>query len=266
MSEKMDFLEVLHLERIEDDLFRGRCHQGAPQRAFGGQVAAQALVAAGRTVPADRTVHSLHSYFIRAGRADSPIVYGVDRTRDGASFTTRRVVAIQNGKTIFSLSASFHAPEPGLDHQSATPTAPPPEESAPAPDRWSFFTDAIEIRLATESAEETAPRRQMWVRARDPLGPDPLLNACALTYISDIGLAGTIPLGRHPEGTPLLLTSLDHALWFHRPFTLDTWLLFDTSSPTLTPTRGLAHGTFHTRSGTLVASVTQEALLRPHHP
>ncbi|ROO86819.1 acyl-CoA thioesterase-2 [Actinocorallia herbida] len=263
MADELGFGETLRLERLEADLFRGHCHAGSPQRAFGGQVAAQALVAAGGTVPDDRFVHSLHGYFIRGGRSDQPIVYSVDRVRDGRSFTTRRVVAVQDGKAIFGLSASFHGEESGPTHQKPMPETVPPEDAEPAPDRWSAYAGSLEIRFNDVSSAADLPRRQIWVRSRHPLGDDHLRNVCALTYTSDIGLAGTAFLGRLNPRNPFQLSSLDHAVWFHRPFSLDDWLLFDTESPNYASTRGLAHGTFYTRSGTLVASVTQEVLIRP---
>jgi acyl-CoA thioesterase-2 len=261
------FAELLELERIEDNLFRGWCHQARPQRAFGGHVAAHALVAAGATVPEDRGVHSLHGYFIRPGRTDRSIVYRVDRTRDGGSFTTRRVEALQDGEAIFTMSASFQRPEPSAEHQSAMSDAPPPEETTEDTfGRTAGGFAAVERRLVTSTPADRGrgPRQQMWVRARQSLGDNQLLNVCALTYTSDIRLAFTATLlydmDRNRRVGP---TSLDHAVWVHRPFSMDDWLLFDMESPNYASARGLVRGEFYTQDGALVASVVQEVLLRP---
>jgi acyl-CoA thioesterase-2 len=262
------FAELLELERIEDNLFRGWCHDGRPQHAFGGHVAAQALAAAGLTVPAERGVHSLHGYFVRPGRTDRSIVYSVDRTRDGRSFTTRRVSAVQDGEVIFTLSASFQRPEPGSAHQSVMPAAPPPDQAAEIPfGRWTSGFAAVELRLVTDAPAADpgrGPRQQMWVRAREPLGDNQLLNVCALTYTSDIRLALTATLWQGTDGIRhVRITSLDHAVWVHRPFGMDEWLLFDMESPSSAFARGLVRGEFYTRDGALVASVVQEVLIRP---
>jgi len=252
------FTKLLELERIEDNLFRGWCHQGRPGHAFGGHVAAQALVAAGSTVPVDRGVHSLHGYFVRPGRVDRSIVYGVDRTRDGRSFTTRRVSALQDGEVICTLLASFQRPEPSSEHQSVMPTAPPPELADEVPMRHRF--GAVELRPVTQDATAArGPRQQIWVRAREPVGDNQLLTVSALTYTSDIPLASTATLGQRT----VRATSLDHAVWVHRPFTMDEWLLFDMESPSYAFARGLVRGEFYTRDGALVASVAQEVLIRP---
>ncbi|WP_116200324.1 acyl-CoA thioesterase [Amycolatopsis circi] len=260
--------QLLKLEPLELNLFRGWCHQGSPQRAFGGQVAAQALTAAGATVPSARHVHSLHGYFIRGGRTDMPIIYEVERTRDGGSFTTRRVVAIQNGESIFSLSASFQTEADSSAHQARMPDVPAPDEAGVVEqDRSPIVLSAIEVRFV--SSPETGlpdtgrgPRQQIWVRAKDALPDTPLAHVCALTYISDIRLAGTALLPHRDDPGEPQLTSLDHAVWFHRPFRADEWLLFDMESPSYANTRGLTHGEFFTTDGRLVASVTQEVLLR----
>ncbi|MDT7589425.1 MAG: acyl-CoA thioesterase [Pseudonocardiales bacterium] len=259
---------MLQLERIEENLFRGWCHQTGWQRAFGGQVAAQALTAAGATVPEERGVHSLHGYFIRGGRTDRPIVFEVERTRDGGSFTTRRVVAIQDGETIFSLSASFQRAEVSSEHQARMPEVTAPEDGdielfEPLPIRQS----AIEARYIGDPTKGLpdvgrGPRQQLWVRAKDRLPDEPLAHVCALTYISDIRLAGTAGLPHQAEPGEPQLASLDHAVWFHRPFRADEWLLFDMESPSYASHRGLAHGEFFTVDGRLVASVTQEVLIR----
>jgi acyl-CoA thioesterase-2 len=263
--------QLLKLERLEENLFRGSCHQGSPQRAFGGQVAAQALTAAGATVPAERGVHSLHGYFIRGGRTDMPIIYEVERTRDGGSFTTRRVVAIQNGESIFSLSASFQTAAESSEHQARMPEVPAPDEIATIEtEEEPIVLAAIEVRFISDPGQGLpdvgrGPRQRMWVRAKDSLPDNPLAHVCALTYISDIRLAGTAWLPhRNDPGTPQL-ASLDHAVWFHRPFRADEWLLFDMESPSYASTRGLAHGEFFTTDGRLVASVTQEVLIRHRH-
>jgi len=260
--------QLLKLEPLELNLFRGWCHQGSPQRAFGGQVAAPALTAAGATVPAERHVHSLHGYFIRGGRTDMPIIYEVERTRDGGSFTTRRVVAIQNGESIFSLSASFQTEAESSAHQARMPDVPSPDEAgAVEQDRSPIVLSAIEVRFVSDpetGLPDTGrgPRQRIWVRAKDAMPDAPLAHVCALTYISDIRLAGTALLPHLADPGEPQLTSLDHAVWFHRPFRADEWLLFDMESPSFASTRGLTHGEFFTTDGRLVASVTQEVLLR----
>jgi acyl-CoA thioesterase-2 len=286
------FVDLLELEEIDRDIFRGYTHAGAPLRTFGGQVAAQALVAAGRTA-GDRPVHSLHSYFLRPGRPTSPIIYLVDRVRDGGSFTTRRVDAVQYGETIFTLSASFKRHEEGRDHQRPMPTVRSPEESLDlykaadeagdsrgesmtrlvlelrSPDPTTSFAGS---KVETDSADqaddspglldEDIPRRRFWMRAADHLPDDPLLHVCALAYMSDLTLAGTATLRHDIPGDELMLASLDHAMWFHRPFRADQWLLFSVESPSSGDGRGLASGEFYTEDGRLVASVMQEALIR----
>jgi len=264
MDPAYGFAKLLELERIEDNLFRGWCHEGRPGHAFGGHVAAQALVAAGSTVPAERGVHSLHGYFVRPARTDRSIVYSVDRTRDGRSFATRRVAALQDGEIVFSLLASFQRPEPSSEHQSVMPPAPPPDEATePRRRRWANRFGAIELRPFTELATSArGPRQQMWVRATEPLGDNHLLNVCALTYISDVRLALTVRLGHEANGQHPVTTSLDHAVWVHRPFGMDDWLLFDMESPNYAFARGIVRGEFYTRDGVLVASVAQEVLMR----
>jgi len=260
--------DLLELERIEENLFRGWCHQGSPQRAFGGHVAAQALTAAGATVPDDRGVHSLHGYFIRAGRTDRPIIYEAERTRDGGSFTTRRVVAIQDGETIFSLSASFQRAEPSSEHQAAMPEVAGPDDGDLAEiDALPIRQAVLEIRYIGDPGEGLpdegrGPRQRLWVRAKDRLPDAPLSHVCALTYISDIRLAGTAGLAHRDEPGVPQFASLDHAVWFHRPFRADEWLLFDMDSPSYASSRGLARGRFFSQDGRLVASVTQEVLIR----
>jgi acyl-CoA thioesterase-2 len=282
------FVDLLELEVIDRDIFRGCTHAGAPMRTFGGQVAAQALVAAGKTA-GERPVHSLHSYFLRPGSPAAPIIYLVDRVRDGGSFTTRRVDAVQYGETIFTLSASFKRPEEGREHQRPSPVVRPPEESLDlykaadeagesrgdsmtrfvlelrGPDPTSRFANS-HVAPGSEDAlgilDADIPRRRFWMRAADRLPDDPLLHVCALAYMSDLTLAGTATLLHEIPGPELMLASLDHAMWFHRPFRADEWLLFSVESPSSGDGRGLASGEFYTEDGRLVASVMQEALIR----
>ncbi|GAA2661447.1 MULTISPECIES: acyl-CoA thioesterase II [Actinosynnema] len=271
---------LLDLERIEENIFRGVSPAESPVRVFGGQVAGQALVAAGRTVPPERRVHSLHSYFIRPGDPRIPIVYEVDRIRDGRSFTTRRVVAVQRGKAIFSLSASFQSEEPGMDHQEPMPDVPAPDtlpDYATAAEGYLDKAGAmarlprpIDLRYVTTppwKARDTGPaeaRSQVWMRADGKLPDDDLLHVCVLAYASDMTLLDSI-LVRHGVywGTDNVLgASLDHAMWFHRRFRADEWFLYDCASPSASGARGLATGRFFSADGELVATVVQEGLLR----
>ncbi|MEU6264598.1 acyl-CoA thioesterase [Saccharopolyspora shandongensis] len=265
------FTRLIDLEQLEENLYRGTCHPGAPLTAFGGHVAAQSLIAAGSTVPEERTVHSLHGYFIRPGRTDRPIVYQVDRTREGSSFTTRRVVALQDGETIFSLSASFQRPETSQEHQVGMPEAPQPGDliagSGPEEEaERAIFQGSLETRRVTELREDSgnarAPQQKMWVRVVGELPDVPLVHACALTYTSDVRLASTAYLPFSGDSTAPRMASLDHAVWFHRPFRADTWLLFTMDSPSFSSSRGLTRGQFFTQDGKLVASVVQEVLIR----
>jgi acyl-CoA thioesterase-2 len=278
-----DVVALLDLEQIELDIFRGRSPEGERrQRVFGGQVAGQALVAAGRTVPADRPVHSLHAYFIRPGDPTVPLVYLVERVRDGRSFTTRRVSVVQHGKTIFTLSASFHHEEPGVDHAVPMPEVPRPEDLEPTADRYrrifgpesaaDFFHDSpIEIRhvgpLTVEAAQDPSlrsSRNQVWIRADGDLPDDPLLHVCLMTYASDMTLLDSVLLasGLSWADGSVSGASLDHAMWFHRPFRADRWLLYAQDSPSASGARGLARGELYTEEGTLVVSVVQEGLIR----
>ncbi|HEV2372720.1 MAG TPA: acyl-CoA thioesterase II [Streptosporangiaceae bacterium] len=276
-----ELLAVLDLEQIELDIFRGRSPDDRRQRVFGGQVAGQALVAAGRTVPADRPVHSLHAYFIRPGDPAAPIIYIVDRVRDGRSFTTRRVSAIQHGKVIFTLSASFQRPEPGPEHARPMPDVPPPE-SVPStaqrladifgPPAQEFFrSNPIDLRVIgplTYEAEHDPSLRTdhtlVWLRADGKLPDDPLLHVCLMTYASDMTLLDSVLLrhGLSWADGHTLGASLDHAMWFHRPFRADEWLLYAQESPAASGARGLARGEVFTREGDLVVSVVQEGLIR----
>ncbi len=278
VSESLDFLvRLLDLEPIEVNIFRGVQPQEERQRVFGGQVASQALMAAGRTVEHGR-VHSLHSYFLRPGDPTIPILYEVDRIRDGKSFTTRRVVAIQHGRAIFNMAASFHDDEVGLDHQFPMPEAPPPESLASLPERlapwreelaeWFSRPHPIDQRhigdLPWKQDAATEPFQRLWIRADGDLPDDPLLHACVATYASDMTLFDTI-LQAHSvrwDDANFMGASLDHCMWFHRPFRADDWLLFDTDSPVAAGARGLARGFLFDRSGRLVVSMVQEGLAR----
>ena len=284
MSKALDeVIDLLDLEQIEVNIFRGESPEGERrQRVFGGQVAGQALVAAGRTVPADRPVHSLHAYFIRPGDPTVPLVYVVEPVRDGRSFTTRRVTAIQHGKTIFTLSASFHRSEPGFEHADAMPEVPGPDEVEPTAERLRrlygpaadeyTWPNPIDIRhvgpLTAEASREPSlitSRNVVWLRADGELPDDPLLHVCLMTYASDMTLLDTVLLAHGTSWSDGLITgaSLDHAMWFHRPFRADRWLLYVQDSPVASGARGLARGEVFTRDGELVVSVVQEGLLRP---
>ncbi len=271
---------LLDLERIEENIFRGVSPAQSPVRVFGGQVAGQALVAAGRTVPEERKVHSLHAYFIRPGDPSIPIVYEVDRIRDGRSFTTRRVVGIQRGHAIFALSASFQRAEKGVDHAEPMPDVPDPESLPTRTETMRRYADKlgaiarmprpIDIRYVTDPPwvqRDRGPaeaRSQVWMRADGSLPDDELLHVCVLTYASDMTLLDSV-LVRHGAYWGLdkvLGASLDHALWFHRPFRADEWFLYDCASPSASGARGLATGRFFGRDGTLIATVVQEGLLR----
>ena len=274
-----ELVDLLDLEQIEVNIFRGRSPDENRQRVFGGQVAGQALVAAGRTVEPERHVHSLHAYFLRPGDPEVPIVYEVDRIRDGRSFTTRRVVAVQHGKAIFNLSASFQVAETGLDHQGSMPEAPDPEslptmaerlEAAgfPRDEFWSR-PRPIDVRYPDVPPwlePDPAPMDQhtVWMRADGKLADDPLLHVCLVTYASDMTLLDSVLMahGVSWQSGRINGASLDHAMWFHRPFRADDWLLYVQESPTSSGARGLARGDLWTRDGQHVVSVVQEGLLR----
>ncbi|MQA86856.1 MAG: acyl-CoA thioesterase II [Streptosporangiales bacterium] len=282
MSEALqELLYLLDLEPIELDIFRGRSPAEPSQRVFGGQVAGQALVAAVRTVPPDRPVHSLHAYFIRPGDPAVPIVYTVDRARDGRSFTTRRVVAVQHGRAIFTMSASFHKPEPGPEHQFPMPEVPRPETlptfhervAALDLDLGSYLERRrpIDVRYvgplpweARHDPKSRGARNQVWLRVDGELPDDPLLHVCLMAYASDLTLLDSVLIAHgvawgdgRTSGA-----SLDHAMWFHRPFRADRWLLYDQEAPVTAGARGLARGQVFTESGELVISVVQEGLIR----
>ncbi|WP_326644420.1 acyl-CoA thioesterase II [Streptosporangium sp. NBC_01755] len=280
-----ELLDLLDLEQIELDIFRGRSPEERIQRVFGGQVAAQALVAAGRTVPDDRNVHSLHAYFIRPGDPAIPIVYNVERVRDGRSFTTRRVVAVQHGKAIFTMSASFHVSEPGVEHQAATmPQVVGPEELPSLMDRmlqivgedpsmreWVSKPRPVEARYVTpltweaqRDPELRSSNTNVWFRYEAELPDDPLLHVVLAAYASDFTLVDTVLLahGLAWGASNVSGASLDHAMWFHRPIRVDEWVLYAQESPWSGAARGLAKGEMFTRSGELAVSVVQEAMIR----
>ncbi len=272
------------LERLDLDLYRGRQLETALQRVFGGQVAAQALWAASQTVDDDVSVHSLHSYFLLPGDTDVPILYDVQRIRDGRSFSTRRVVARQHGRSIFYLTASFHIDEVGFDHQDAMPQVPAPDEcpsmgdvyrkvTGRANDRsWEHEWAALDVRYAGDSraggslaAAAHPARTQIWLKAAGAVPPDPVLNTCVLTYASDLTLLGVslVPHGLIIGSRSIQPASLDHSMWFHRPFRADEWMLYDQHSPSASGARGFALGRVFSHEGALIASVAQEGLIRP---
>ncbi|MDX2937452.1 acyl-CoA thioesterase [Streptomyces ipomoeae] len=279
-----DLLDLLDLEQIEENIFRGRSRPAIVPRVFGGQVAAQALVAAGRTVRPDRLAHSLHAYFLRPGDPGAPIVYNVDRMRDGRSFTTRRVVAVQHGKPIFALSASFQLYEEGLDHQAPMPPAPDPATLPPSEERLRAYAHldpvvvekflearrSVELRYVDDPpygrfGEPREPHSQVWFRANGKLDDDPLLHVVLATYVSDMTLLDSILLAHGRGGWAVgdvVGASLDHAMWFHRPFRADEWLLYDQESPSASAGRGLGQGRIYTRDGRLAISVIQEGVVR----
>jgi acyl-CoA thioesterase II len=279
-----DLLDLLELEQLEVDLYRGRQPDTAMQRVFGGQVAAQALSAACQTTVDGLSVHSLHSYFLRPGDTAVPIIYDVERIRDGRSFSTRRVVARQHGKSIFYLTASFHIHEPGFDHQDLMPEVPDPEECPSMgdlyrmvtgrDDDWSWEREwaALDVRYAADSrpggtlenSREPA-RTQIWIRASDKVPDDRVIDTCVLTYVSDLTLLGVslVPHGLIIASRQIQPASLDHSMWFHRPFRSDEWMLYDQHSPSASGARGFALGKVFSRDGALIASVAQEGLIRP---
>jgi acyl-CoA thioesterase II len=280
-----DLLKLLQLERLEINLFRGESRDVGAAQVFGGQVLGQALMAAYATVDA-RPVHSLHAYFLRRGDFNAPIVYEVDRSRDGQSFTSRRVVAIQHGEQIFNMAASFQKPETGLEHQCAMPAVPAPEdlvdfdmtpveqrELQPAQTRqylrrqWPFEFRQVEP-FDPLRPQPGPPSNQVWFRARDRLPDDDTLHRCLLAYISDYNLLTTT---LRPHAIPLLsgsivVASIDHAMWFHRAVRVDEWLLYSIDSPSASGARGFARANIFTRAGVLVASTAQEGLIRVVRP
>ncbi|GGJ17157.1 acyl-CoA thioesterase [Streptomyces brasiliensis] len=279
-----DLLDLLDLEQIEENIFRGRSRSAVIPRVFGGQVAAQALVAAGRTVPADRQPHSLHAYFLRPGDPGAPIVYTVERIRDGRSFTTRRAIGVQHGRPIFALSASFQVHEDGLDHQTPMPPAPDPATLPTAEERLRDYghldprvvekfieaREAIDLRYVDEPpfgkfGEPREPHSQVWFRTNGKLADEPLLHVVLATYVSDMTLLDSVLLAHGRGGWAVgdvVGASLDHAMWFHRPFRADEWLLYDQESPSAYGGRGLGQARIYTRDGSLAISVIQEGVVR----
>jgi len=277
-----ELIELLSLERLEDNLFRGQSRDIGTKYVFGGQVLGQALSAAQATLDQPRNAHSLHAYFLRAGNIEAPIVYEVDRTRDGGSFSVRRVTAIQHGKVIFFCAASFQDEETGGEHQLSMPEVPLPEDLEPAPplsaeamarlptkvQRWLDRQGPFEFRHVYPRDELNPPKRppyqHVWFRLVEKVGDAPELHRALLAYASDFHLLGTatFPHGISYYQPNVLMASLDHALWFHRPFRADEWLLYSIDSPSAQSGRGLARGQVYDRSGRLVASTAQEGLIR----
>ncbi|MFN4008676.1 MAG: acyl-CoA thioesterase II [Pannonibacter sp.] len=275
-------LSILDLEPLEHNLFRGRSPQVGWQRVYGGQVIGQALVAASRTVTEDRHIHSLHGYFLRPGDPSVPIIYDVDRIRDGGSFTTRRVVAIQHGQAIFSMSASFQTLEEGLEHQVDMPDVPMPEDlpseqdlkekllqvAPPNVRKYWERERPIELRPVDLthyfSSKKLDPVQHVWVRATNPLPDDQRIHQCVLAYASDMTLLDTslFPHGKSVFSPDIQPASLDHSMWFHRPFRADEWMLYTTDSPSSSGGRGMNRGTLYTRDGQLIATTAQEGLIR----
>ena len=274
-------VSLLNLERIEEDIFRGQNYKAPWKRVFGGQPLAQSLHAAYQTVPEDRFAHSMQAYFILPGDIDVPIVYEVDRIRDGGSFTTRRVVAIQKGQAIFSMSASFQKEEDGLDHQIAMPNVPPPEalitdqelaniyrEKAPKLFKRAQVQRPIEFRPVEKldwlDPHKHQPLKHTWIKAKGTLPDDKRLHHTTLAYASDYNLLSTalLPHRDQVQLDEILMASIDHGMWFHRDFRMDEWLLYVMDSPSASNARGFNRGTIFTRDGKLVASVVQEGLMR----
>jgi acyl-CoA thioesterase II len=283
MKEISELLDLLNLEQIEENLFRGYSKTVGSANVFGGQVLAQALSAAINTVPEERYVHSLHSYFILPGNLDIPIIFQVDRIRDGGSFTTRRVKAIQQGREIFLMSASFQSDEIGFDHQIAMPKVQEPEQLVSWKDLAKHFGEflpqnmydflnldrPIEFRPVElynpAVPEKRDPFRHIWMKSIGEMPENPKFHPLVLAYASDYNLltSALLPHGKEGSIPKLQLASLDHAMWFHRPFRMDDWLLYAIDSPSASNSRGFTRGNIFTRDGKLVASVAQEGLMRP---
>jgi len=276
------FVDRLSLSQVDRDIFTGVCHSGAPLRAYGGQIAAQALMAAGRTVDQPgRLVHSLHGYFLQPGRTKDTITYLVERPRDGGSFSTRIVRAVQQGETIFMMTTSFAAVDPGPEHQFTMPDVAAPSKAREvdiaaravphgASANEFDFPDRSLIEMRTLAAGEGPLRkddegrfeRMAWVRITEPMPQDPLMQACALTYLSDLSMVTTATSPHRDERESLQMASIDHAMWFHTPVDTHEWMLFDQDTPIARGGHGLARGLFYDEGGTLVASVVQESLMR----
>ena len=283
MKEISELIDLLNLEQIEENLFRGYSKTVGSANVFGGQVLAQALSAAINTVPEERHVHSLHSYFILPGNLDIPIIFQVDRIRDGGSFTTRRVKAIQQGREIFLMSASFQSDEIGFDHQIAMPKVQEPEQLVSWKDLAKHFGEflpqnmydflnldrPIEFRPVElynpAVPEKRDPFRHIWMKSIGEMPENPKFHPLVLAYASDYNLltSALLPHGKEGSIPKLQLASLDHAMWFHRPFRMDDWLLYAIDSPSASNSRGFTRGNIFTRDGKLVASVAQEGLMRP---
>ncbi len=280
-----ELTELFQLEDLDIDLYRGRQAATARQRVFGGQVAAQAVAAATRSVEEEMVMHSMHSYFLRPGDAAVPIIYDVERIRDGRSFVTRRVSARQHGKPIYFMTANFQVPEDGLEHQDRMPDVIPPEigvamrdiarEAGPESiQEWEREWAALDVRYVGTSAmgldedPDRPARAQLWLRVDGRLDDDPVTHLAAFAYASDLTLLGAalVPHGFHINSPAVQAASLDHTIWFHRPFRADEWWLYDQASPVAHGGRGLATARVFTQDGTLVASVAQEGLIRRRTP
>ena len=275
-----DLVRVLDLEEVDEDLFRGAPSPNERGRAFGGQVASQSLMAAIRTVGEGLTVHSMHSYFLLAGDPDKPIVYDVDRIRDGRSFATRRVAARQHGRPIYYMTVSFHRHEDGYDHQDLMPTVPPPAagldmlemmakggfaEGEALAKEWA----AVDVRIlgnsqrGLEPSKERPSQQRVWLRIAERLPDDPNVHLAAFTWASDISLLGAALAAHTVRSAHVQMASLDHTIWFHRPFRADQWWLYDQESPSAQGGRGLSIGRVFTQEGVLVATTAQEGIIRP---
>ena len=287
MTALQELLSILDLEELEQNLYRGRSPKESWQRVFGGQTIAQALVAAQRTVEPDRHVHSLHGYFMRPGDTAAPVVYEVDRIRDGSSFTTRRVVAIQHGHAIFSLEASFQVEETGLEHQIEMPSGVPDPDTLKSPaeilrDHGDAVPEGIRLYWSRErpleirpvfldhytSREKLPPVQHVWIRIAGPAPADRAMREAVLAYLSDMTLldTSTFAHGRAVFDRDLQAASLDHAMWFHRDAGLDDWILYTQDSPSAQGARGFTRGSLYSRKGILIASVAQEGLIRLKRP
>jgi acyl-CoA thioesterase-2 len=275
-----EMVDILNVENIEQNLYRGQNHK--TEHVFGGQVLAQAIAAAYRTIETEHFLHSAHAYFLRAGDWKIPILYEVDRIRDGRSFTTRRVTAIQHGRAIFDMALSWQKIEPGLSHALPMPDVPPPEalrgdrevfealaETRPEMKRFAFRFEAIDSRqverIPLDDKDAHPPYKHTWLKTRDPLPDNPEVHLAMLAYMSDIDFMGTsmLPHGRNALRGSIYGASLDHSLWFHRPFRADNWLLFAKESPNAGEARGFVRGQFFDQTGILVATAAQECLIRP---
>jgi acyl-CoA thioesterase-2 len=282
----VELIELLELEPLEENIFRGQSRDIGTAQVFGGQVLGQALAAASRTVGPGRDAHSLHAYFLKRGDVNAPIIYEVDRARDGHSFTNRRVVAIQHGEQIFNMAASFQVSESGLEHQVEMPVVPPPEDlqdieaiareaGQELPERMRrfltyrrpFMVHPVEPQQLFVN-QTMKPVKHVWMKAMDRLPADDFLHEVLLAYISDYELIGTatLPHGMHAQRGGLQMASLDHAMWFHRPVRVDEWLLFSLTSPNASGARGFSQGHVFTRNGVLVATLAQEGLIRIRQP